>query len=871
MKGLLGFVAIMVSACCLSGCGSGYEDDAPPPQAASTYSIGFTIAGLSGSGLRIGIGTESLSVASDRFATFATRLPTGAGYDVIVLNQPSLPRQFCSVYNGQGAIQRSDVTNVVVNCVDNTVARAAYALNFAGESISIYSIDAASGQLRNRGYAKTGLGPSLLTHDRTGRFSFVLNSGIGPGTPSRVERSSISVFSRDDRTGDLREVKGSPFDTSLSVIGARGMTLHRSGRFVYVPADAGIFQWAVSEEGTLTAIGAGYVDAGRTPRELVFDDAGRFAYVTHNERESDGIYVFEMNATTGGLQERPSLRQAFENRDLRLSTLALHPNGKFLYAVNQPFEAVPGRMVAFSIDASTGALSPIPGQPFVLPVNSAAAPIFHPSGESLYVPAFPADSSTGQVAAFAVDRSTGALTPLSGSPHATGVGAGSVALAPSGKFLFVANQGSQGIGAGASISAFEIDRSTGSLTALPGVPNLQVAPFTARVDPSSRRLYVANLRSDLITAFDVDVNGALEPFMTIRAGNDPVLIEPFASSHIAAPTFAPRFAYVADTGSNSVASFSINGTSGEWSPTGTVLSDGTNVRAVAASGDGHLVYSIQSSGNVSAYTADPTSGTLMRVVGNAAPTGAGPVAVAVDPSHRFAYALNANDSTVTQYEIDAVTGGLQIQAAPTSTIAQPLSMAIDPNGRNLYVLSFSQLQAFTIDAGTGALRSPESIIKGVTDLLTDQATQMAIAPGGRFLYVVSPDRSIETYAIDPRTGLLGEVHAMTTERSAVAIDIDPTGRFMYASDWLSASISRFELHSQQGTPIPLGASAVPLDPSNVSVDTSGRFLYAPRVDGTLASFAIDAVRGGLTPIAGSRLAIGTPLALTTIVSVGEVR
>jgi 6-phosphogluconolactonase len=158
----------------------------------------------------------------------------------------------------------------------------------------------------------------------------------------------------------------------------------------------------------------------------------------------------------------------------------------------------------------------------------------------------------------------------------------------------------------------------------------------------------------------------------------------------------------------------------------------------------------------------------------------------------------------------------------------------------------------------------------VTELRTEQATQVSVAPGGRFLYVVSPDHGIETYPIDPRTGLLGEARAIATQRSAIALDIDPSGRFMYSSDWLSASLSRFQLDPQHGTPTLLGASALPLDPSHVSVDASGRFLYAPLVDGTLASFALDAASGIPTLLPGPRQMIGTPLALTTIVTVADV-
>lgn len=862
MKRLCVSAAIMSCVVWVYGCGGGGAGGIPaPPATPSTFSIGVTVTGLSGAGLRLGIDGEALAVANDGVARFATRQRTGARYDVIVLKQPVMPAQFCAVENGTGTIEGRDIANVVVSCDDNTLARNAYALNFAGESISVYNIDATTGQLRNRGYAKTGLGPAVLAHDAVGKFTFVLNSGVGTGPPASIESSSIAVFARDDRTGDLREVDGSPFVTSFGAAGARGLTVHRSGKFVYVPADGVVFQWAVGDDGTLSPIGAGFVLAGRTPVDLIFDDAGRFAYLTHNERDSDGLYVFEIDRDTGALQERTSLRQVYANRDLRRSSLALHPNGKFLYALNQPFDAIAGSIAAFGIDASSGALTAVSGQPFALPVTATSAPMFHPSGKSIYVLA------TEFVAAFGVDASTGALTTLAGSPYPTGVGSGSASLAPSGEFLFVGNQGAAG-GANGSISAFKIEASTGALSALAGVSDVPMIPFATRVDPGSRRLYVADVRSDLIHAFAIDANGVLSPIpdgATIRAGDDPVLIEPFAAPrHATPPVFTPTFAYVADPGSSSLAAFAIDRASGALTSSGTTASGGVGVRAVASSRTGRFVYSIQSTGSVSAFVADRASGALTPVAQSLV-TGGTPVAIAIDPSDRFVYVLNSSDASVSSYGVDSASGQLRALDAPTATIAQPLSMVIDSSGRTLYVMSFARVQAFAIDVRTGALRAVSA-----TDLRTTQATHIALAPDGRFLYVVSPDRSIETYRIDARSGRLGDMQAIATERPAVAVDIDPSGRYMYATDWVSRSISLFTLDRRQGTPTLLGASALPRDPTRVSVDASGRFLYATLIDGTLASFSIDGATGAPAPLPGSRPMIGTPLALTTIVTVADV-
>lgn len=113
---------------CLSACGGGGggEDPAPPvedppPQAPSppppvAFTVGGAVAGLQGSTLVLRSAGEDLTVSANGAFRFASGMPDGATYDVMVAVQPSQPTQLCSVSGGQGRIDGADVTDIVVQC-----------------------------------------------------------------------------------------------------------------------------------------------------------------------------------------------------------------------------------------------------------------------------------------------------------------------------------------------------------------------------------------------------------------------------------------------------------------------------------------------------------------------------------------------------------------------------------------------------------------------------------------------------------------------------------------------------------------------------------------------------------------------------------
>lgn len=84
------------------------------------FTLGGTVSGLSGSGLVLANGAQTLGVTADGKWEFATPIGNGSVYGVTVLTQPA--NQTCTVTGGgnnlgAGTMPTSAVTTVLVTCV----------------------------------------------------------------------------------------------------------------------------------------------------------------------------------------------------------------------------------------------------------------------------------------------------------------------------------------------------------------------------------------------------------------------------------------------------------------------------------------------------------------------------------------------------------------------------------------------------------------------------------------------------------------------------------------------------------------------------------------------------------------------------------
>jgi hypothetical protein len=126
--------AVVAVLTMLTACGGG--DSGPP-----TYTVGGTVTGLSGPGLVLqNGGGDDLPISASGAFTFATRMPSGTSYAVIVKSSPTSPLQACLVADGVGTIAATDVTNVSVTCENgHTVGGTVSGLQGSGLVLQLFA------------------------------------------------------------------------------------------------------------------------------------------------------------------------------------------------------------------------------------------------------------------------------------------------------------------------------------------------------------------------------------------------------------------------------------------------------------------------------------------------------------------------------------------------------------------------------------------------------------------------------------------------------------------------------------------------------------------------------------------------------------
>ena len=143
--------------------------------------------------------------------------------------------------------------------------------------------------------------------------------------------------------------------------------------------------------------------------------------------------------------------------------------------------------------------------------------------------------------------------------------------------------------------------------------------------------------------------------------------------------------YVANSGSNNVLGYTINGATGALTAvTGAPFSVVTPPSAIAVSSNGSFAYVTlnQALNNVRAFTVNAATGALTQVGGSPFQAGANPTAVTVSPNRQFLFVTNGGSDNVSAFTIDGTTGALTSTGTGTLPAnANPSGVAVSPNGR----------------------------------------------------------------------------------------------------------------------------------------------------------------------------------------------
>lgn len=371
-----------------------------------------------------------------------------------------------------------------------------------------------------------------------------------------------------------------------------------------------------------------------------------FVYVANSGSGSNTISMFRVTPDTGVLGSAGTPVAA----GTQPQRLVLDITGQFAFTANGGSD----NLSSYRIDLS-GALSSL--GPAINVGTAPKPPTFDPLNRYLFVP----NSGSDSLSVFTFNASSGGLTEVvgfPGSPFSTGDNPQSASVDAQGRFVWVNN-----LTAG-TVSMFFINAG-GVLTAASGSPlPTGAAPQRVTFRQYGFKLFafVANAGSTTVSVYEVNqANGGItgpSPGSPFPAGTSPsaVMIDP-----------SGQFALVANTGSNNVSVYMIDSTTGALTvvqnpgpPATNFFSAGTAPQQVTIHPSGNFAYIANStSGNVSAYRIDQTTGVLTQTPGSPFLTGgANPKRVTIDSAGKFAFVSNQNSDTIAVFSIDQGTGVL---------------------------------------------------------------------------------------------------------------------------------------------------------------------------------------------------------------------
>lgn len=329
---------------------------------------------------------------------------------------------------------------------------------------------------------------------------------------------------------------------------------------------------------------------------------------TYSQRGSQGIYVYRYDAGTG---QMTPLGVAAQTKDP--SFLVIHPNRKWLYAVNegQTYKGqASGGVSAFAIDRATGKLAFLNEvasrgtDPCYIALDRTGKFALVANYSSGSVAVFPvlADGRLGEASAFDQHQGSGPNHARQEGPHAHWID-----LSPDNRFALNADLGLD------EILVYRFDAAKGSLT--PNDP-----PF-AKVDPgagprhiafapSGKFVYVISEIKATITSFSYDPkNGVLKKLEVV-----PTLPPDFKGENTSAEIVIHpngRFLYVSNRGHDSIALFAIDPKSGRLTFVAYTPTQGKEPRNFEIDPSGtRLFVANQESDNIVEFQIDPKSGRL---------------------------------------------------------------------------------------------------------------------------------------------------------------------------------------------------------------------------------------------------------------------
>lgn len=279
-----------------------------------------------------------------------------------------------------------------------------------GKGISVYHIDdtdGTSGAWSLIEVFETIANPGFVALDSQRRF---LHASHGDG-------NTVSAYAIDPQTHKLRFLNQQPSS------GDNGphLVVDPSDRYVVCANGPGIVVLPINADGSLAPATDAVVPPGKEgpykreqglgahPHQVLFDTSGR--YLLSPDKGVDATHIYKLDAASGKLiaNDPPFVKSRYGAGPRHL---AFHPSRPLAYLINE----LDSTVTTYQWDGERGVLTPvhvIPTTPATFVADNTGAEIaVAPSGKVVYV----SNRGHNSIATFTVDANDGTLAPIGWEP-----------------------------------------------------------------------------------------------------------------------------------------------------------------------------------------------------------------------------------------------------------------------------------------------------------------------------------------------------------------------------------------------------------------------------------------------------------------------
>lgn len=631
-------------------------------------------------------------------------------------------------------------------------------------TISVFRNDATAGYATAAAYFNAGNGfaiSDMVVDETNGRVVLITNGGIGNG--------KIMVLSFNSTTGEI--VKLDERDTSGN---SSHLALNASGTAAYVASGTSTGQsvdvFTISASGLLSIKTSTLVNVD--PDYIKLNPAETRLYLV--SRTNAQVLIFDINTDTG-LAGNPQI----VNTSLNPTAIAFKLDGTTAYLSRSNNL---DNLVVYSVDAD-GALSETNA---LTNSNSPIDMVLNKNGQHLYV----LDSANRNVTHYRIDA---AGMPVFVSRTNVSFTATDLTLSHTGTALYVGHSEEN------LVSSISVDQNDGSLSlvnwvrAYNSVTSVAAVGGLGDLQPVATHLLAPDQTG--LSLFSIAADGTLT-FETMETSTGALIDGEVAvdyakalllavGENAAATDVLASYRYDLASGSASVVSI-IDAT----------VSSQSSFKRLEPGRSGRFMYVLDkdvlnSQANergfirTYAYAAD---GTITAAPIDTDIVGQAPENLSLHPAGRFIYSIDSFDDTITQFEVNESSGSLLRRTSFTpgrngSSLGRPLDMRFHPNGRYAYVSLEDDNQMVRYEvASNGALQNISRLTLPPFNGVNVDPGPIAVHPNGKYVYVGERNGSIDSISVlsvNPTDYSLTHQSRVTAAHNPSWLSVDPQGRFLY--------------------------------------------------------------------------------------------